>query len=104
MERSTRRAAQLYRAAGSPSGGTLYVYSPPVGSEKAGRVIPVNAGPRQPGLPEAQSRLALLHLSGNGVARDLARARRLLEQAGRGGHAAAAALLLRLPRDTARAR
>ncbi len=96
VERSPRKAARLYQAAGSASGGTVYVYSPPVGGEKSGRVIPINAGPRQAGLAEAQYRLALLHLDGSAGERNPGRARKLLERASRAGHKAATALLLRL--------
>lgn len=55
-----RKARKLYGKAASASGGTLWVYSPPVGNGTSGRVIPINQGPRQPGLAEAQRRLAAL--------------------------------------------
>jgi hypothetical protein len=52
-----RRAERLYLMAASDSGGTTYVYSPPVGRNGRGQVIPVDTGPRQHGLPEARVRL-----------------------------------------------
>jgi hypothetical protein len=51
-----RRAERLYALAASDSGGTMYIYSPPVGSNGRGQVIPVNSGPRQRGLSEARRR------------------------------------------------
>jgi hypothetical protein len=55
------RARQYYRQAASSSGGTFYIYSPPVG-RTPGRVIPVTR-PHAPGLAEARLRLERL---GNG--------------------------------------
>lgn len=76
-----RRAAKLYRAAASPTSGTIYVYSPPVG-KSPGQVLPLRSGPDQPGLPEAMRRLARLYEQGLGVKKDPARAARLKDQAG----------------------
>lgn len=52
------RARTLYAAAAARSGGTTYVYSPPVEKEGRGRVIAVSSGPVSEGLPDAQARLA----------------------------------------------
>ena len=52
-----KRAMGLYRMAASDSGGTMWVYTPPVGNETKGRVMPINTGPRLPGLEEASRRL-----------------------------------------------
>jgi hypothetical protein len=57
-----KKAARLYRQAATATPNTTYVYSPPVGTEKAGRVIPINLGPAEPGLPEAARRLALIKM------------------------------------------
>ena len=57
--RDLKRAASLYARAARPSGGTIWIYSPPVG-KASGRVIPVSTGPHVPGLPEAARRLAAL--------------------------------------------
>lgn len=54
------RARHLYRLAATTSGGTIHVYSPPVGRNGRGQVIPVNTGPIQPGLAEAKLRLVRL--------------------------------------------
>lgn len=51
------RAKRLYNFAASDSGGTVWIYSPPVGSGTRGRVIRVGTGPRQAGLAEARARL-----------------------------------------------
>lgn len=55
-----KRARQLYRLAATDSGGTIFVYSPPVGKHGKGQVIPVNLGPRVAGLAEAKDRLRAL--------------------------------------------
>jgi hypothetical protein len=52
-----KKARKLYAKAGADSGGTIWVYSPPVGNGSSGRVIPVKAGPKQSGLAEARERL-----------------------------------------------
>lgn len=54
------KAKKLYRLASTDSGGTLWVYSPPVGNGTNGRVIPVDNGPKIDGLDEARLRLARL--------------------------------------------
>jgi uncharacterized protein len=50
---SLKRARSLYAAAASATPSTIYVYSPPVGKESYGRVIPMNTGAGQAGLPKA---------------------------------------------------
>lgn len=59
-----KRAAHLYRQAATTMPAVTYVYSPPVGRENMGRVIPVSNGRGTPGLPEAARRLANLENSG----------------------------------------
>jgi hypothetical protein len=54
------RAERLYRTAGADSGGTTYVYSPPVGQRGRGEVAELLREPRAPGLSEAEQRLARL--------------------------------------------
>jgi len=51
------KARKLYAKAASDSGGTIWVYSPPVGNGTKGRTIPVNMGPKRMGLAEAKLRL-----------------------------------------------
>ena len=53
------RACRLYEAAGATTGGTIYVYSPPVGKGGSGRVIPITT-PVVQGLPVARERLQSL--------------------------------------------
>jgi hypothetical protein len=60
IERDLNKAKKLYRQAAIDSGGTIWVYSPPVGNGTSGRVMPVNAGVRQNGLAEAKRRLEAL--------------------------------------------
>lgn len=60
VARDLERAKKLYRSAASDSGGRIWVYSPPVGNGTSGRVIPVDAGPKQYGLAEAKKRLELI--------------------------------------------
>jgi hypothetical protein len=51
------KARRLYRLASADSGGTKWIYIPPVGNGTSGRVTPVNMGERQSGLKEAKERL-----------------------------------------------
>lgn len=88
-----RQAASLYRAAASAQRGVTYVYSPPVGKESYGRVIPVRTGSGKAPSPEAQYRLALLHLKGAGVKQDAGKARKLLSSAAAAGYAPAVEIL-----------
>jgi hypothetical protein len=60
VPRELKTAEKLYRLAARDSGGTMWVYSPPVGNGASGRVIPLRRGPRQAGLTEAQARLEAL--------------------------------------------
>lgn len=85
VERDYERAARLYRQAAAFQSGTTYVYSPPVGREKSGRVIPVRTGADQPGLAQAKLRLAKLLLSGLGVEPDREEALELLREAAAAG-------------------
>jgi hypothetical protein len=57
VERDVSKARKLYGSAASDSGGTIWVYSPPVGNGTSGRTIPVNTGPKRSGLAEAKRRL-----------------------------------------------
>lgn len=52
------RARKLYRAAATPTGGTIYVYVPATRKGEKGNVTPVDTGPRVEGLVEAKARLA----------------------------------------------
>lgn len=47
------KAKKLTKRAASASGGTLWVYSPPVANGSQGQVIPVDRGPVQPGFAAA---------------------------------------------------
>ncbi len=51
VERDLKKARKLYGKAASDSGGTIWVYSPPVGNSP-GRVIPLNTDPKFNGLTE----------------------------------------------------
>ena len=62
VPRDCERARKLFRQAATNSGGTLWVYSPPVTKGGQGRVIPVDRGPVQPGLPAAQQALEIERL------------------------------------------
>lgn len=54
------KARKLYTLASADSGGTTWVYVPPVRAGEAGRVTPVNLGVRQSGLVEAKVRLGAI--------------------------------------------
>lgn len=58
VEQNLRNACKLYNRAATQSGGTIWVYSPPVGNGTSGRVIPINQGPIVPGLNAAAERRA----------------------------------------------
>ncbi|WP_432814189.1 hypothetical protein [Sphingorhabdus sp.] len=60
VARDLAAAKKLYRQAASDSGGTMWVYTPPVGNGTSGRVVPAQSGPKQYGLTEAQRRLKTL--------------------------------------------
>lgn len=60
IERNLGKAERLYRLAASDSGGRTWVYSPPVRPGGSGRAIPIEWGPKRPGLAEAARRLAAL--------------------------------------------
>jgi len=60
VARDLTAAKKLYRQAASDSGGTIWVYTPPVGNGTSGRVVPVQSGTRQYGLAAAQRRLGAL--------------------------------------------
>lgn len=55
--RDCDKSRALLRAAATASGGTIWVYSPPIGNGTSGRVIPVNQGPVRPGLIDARALL-----------------------------------------------
>ncbi len=55
--RDCKRAEKLMRASASSSGGTIWVYSPPVTKGASGRVIPVDNGPKIQGLARAKAAL-----------------------------------------------
>lgn len=60
VARDTGRARKLYAVAAADSGGTIWVYQPPVKKGGSGRVVPVNMGSKTVGLAEAKDRLVRL--------------------------------------------
>jgi hypothetical protein len=60
VARDESRARKLYALAANDSGGTIWVYQPPVKKGGNGRVVPVNVGPKVAGLAEAKGRLERL--------------------------------------------
>jgi hypothetical protein len=58
VPRDCDKAIELMRRAASSTGGTLWVYSPPVTQGGRGQVIPIDRGPVQPGLSAAAKALA----------------------------------------------
>jgi hypothetical protein len=58
VPRDCKKALELTRRAASTTGGTLWVYSPPVTQGGRGQVIPIDRGPVQPGLAAATAALA----------------------------------------------
>lgn len=66
VPRDCGKARKLFRQAAAQSGGTIWVYSPPVAKGGPGRVIPIDSGPMCPGLPAAQDALRIEGLCSNG--------------------------------------
>jgi hypothetical protein len=58
VPRDCEKAMELTRRAATATGGTLWVYSPPVTKGGRGQVVPVDQGPVQPGLADAKAALA----------------------------------------------
>lgn len=58
VPRNCNRARELLGQAASNSGGTIWIYSPPVTKGGSGRVIPVDSGPVRPGLAIAKRALS----------------------------------------------
>lgn len=58
VPKDCEKAMELTRRAATATGGTLWVYSPPVTKGGRGQVIPVDQGPVQPGLADAKASLA----------------------------------------------
>ena len=56
VARDLTAAKKLYRQAASDSGGTIWVYTPPVGNGTSGRVVPISKGEKSLGLAEAKKR------------------------------------------------
>jgi hypothetical protein len=54
-----RAARRLYSQAASDTGGTIWVYQPPVGNS-SGRVLAISRAPNSKGLTEARRRLEML--------------------------------------------
>jgi hypothetical protein len=63
-----KRARELYQRAAATTGGTMWVYQPPVSKGAKGGVVPVDSGPKLYGLQEAKRRLARLSDSRNEAA------------------------------------
>lgn len=57
VPRDCGKSRSLLKSAATPSGGTIWVYSPPVGNGTSGRVIPIDQGPVRPGLIDARTLL-----------------------------------------------
>lgn len=64
VERNAELALRYYERAAAPRANRTYVYSPAVGHESHGRVIPMTAGPDLPGLGAAQRAVERLERGG----------------------------------------
>jgi hypothetical protein len=58
VKRDLIKACKLYARAASSSGGTIWVYSPPVGNGTIGRVIQVNAGEKHSGILRSSKQIS----------------------------------------------
>ena len=62
VPRDCEKARRLLRQAATRSGGTIWVYTPSVTKGGKGRVIPIDSGPVQLGLPAAERALETQNL------------------------------------------
>ncbi|MEP2734977.1 MAG: hypothetical protein ABJP34_01670 [Erythrobacter sp.] len=65
VERDLGKAKTMYAKAASDSGGTMWIYQPPVGNGTTGQTVPINMGPKIYGLVEAKRRLEALDAAKN---------------------------------------
>ena len=65
IARDLQKAKTLYLMAATPNSGQIWIYSPSGGGAGRGRVMQIDGGKQQPGLPEAKVRLeALANIDG----------------------------------------
>ena len=76
------QAEHFYRLAASSDTGQRFIYLPPVGSSKVGKLIPANLAPQRQGSAEAKRALAALRLRMARTTRQLKRACDLVRSAG----------------------
>jgi TPR repeat protein len=79
-----------------PKGGTIYVYSPPVG-QSPGRTLAINNGPVVPGDARAMRELGLMLVTGETGKTDLKRGWQWIKAAAAAGDAQAAEILKGMP-------
>lgn len=91
-------ARHIYETLVVATGGTIYVYSPPVGAEKAGRTIAINSGPVVPGDARAMRELGKMLILGETGKPNLKQGWTWIRQAAAAGDAEAQALLKDLPK------
>lgn len=80
-----KKAVKFYRLAAASSSGQTFIYVPGAG-KVAGYTMPVRTGPTTSGLAEAQYRLGLLYLSGNGLKKNPKKAQKYFRLAALQGH------------------
>ncbi len=90
-------AREIYSVLATATGGTIYVYSPPVGKDKPGHVIPVNTGPVVPGDRQAMRELGIMLILGEGGRPNLKQGWKLIRDAAVAGDLIAAAMLKDAP-------
>jgi TPR repeat protein len=89
-------ARRVYEALVQPKGGTIYVYSPPVG-QSPGRTIAINNGPVVPGDARAMRELGLMLVTGETGKTDLKRGWQWIKAAAAAGDAQAVEILKGMP-------
>ncbi len=90
-------AAHYFEIASTPSSGRNYLYVPPAG-DVPGFTMPVDSGMHQDGLAEAQFRLGLLYLHGQGVGQNAKKAGKYFKLAAEQGHSGAVKALSQIPK------
>jgi TPR repeat protein len=91
-------ARHIYERLVISTGGTIYVYSPPVGKMKSGTVIPVNTGPVVPGDARAMRELGKMLIAGEAGKPKLKQGWNWIRQAAAAGDGQAREILKDAPR------
>ena len=102
LPRDMKKAVGWYKHAATPTSGSTPVHIAPVGNQRHGWTLDVQAGKAIPGDIWAEFRLGEIYLAGNGVRQSDRRARKWLRRAADHGSAPAAKLLAEMEAEAAK--